>query len=303
MRPVFPVVLGLALAGLASATVHTPDPAEVPADLLTAPDGLLEAVHHTYFPGDHDPSTPSGSLRWRVWTRHFPEVAGWAAAHHATAEWAHHHPDRTRWALENPGDTTFVVNHPDVLEWKAAHPLEAARAREARATHPQRTVWDELTGRTEGHVSDAAMAAATAPEATPDVVLPAPAEKGAVAPVPATTTAKTRSVSSTASARFQVQRPRFEVRKPKSSNVIAQREPAAPAPVAAPSRRTVVVHETVVVPTYESPPVVLHTSPRLRYRHRYRRRPRIVFYKGWGRHHGWRHGRRHRRHRRYRPWW
>lgn len=259
-------------------------PAEVPADLLTAPEDLLEAVRHNYYPGDHDPTAPSGALRWRVWARHFPEAASWAAAHHGTAEWAHHFPERARWALDNPGASTFVLNHPDVLEWQAAHPAAAQRARATRLAHAQRDLWDELTGRTLGGLSDAAMAAATAPEARPEVTLPAP----------------TKHL-------------RFEVRKPPASNVIARREPTSPAMAVSPHPNTVIVHETVVVPAYQPAPVILRTTPQLRYRFR----PRIVIYRGGHhyrgghyryRHRGPHHGRPHRRsygrhHGHHRPWW
>ena len=326
-----PLAILFGLAGLAGATVPAPGPAEVPADLLTAPEDLLQAVSHAYFPGDHDPTTPSGALRWRVWARHFPAAAAWAAAHHATAEWAHHHPERTRWALDHPASATFVLHHPDILEWQGAHPAEAQKAREARQDHADRAIWDELTGRTQGAVSDAAMAAATAPEATPDVAQLSPTKRGVVGPPPSVATAPSPAPAPSAPAvasapsasppaskpRFQViqhgppaaaSKPRFEVRKPPAIRVIARREAPAPAPVVAPHPGTVVVHETVVVPAYQPAPVVLRTSPRLRYRYR----PRIVVYRG---HRGPRWGRSHRRHRgrgysgrrgrhgRHRRWW
>lgn len=285
-----PLALLMTLAGVAGASVLAPDPAEVPADLLTAPAGLLDAVHHAYFPGDHDPTTPSGALRWRVWARHFPEVASWASAHHGTAEWAHHFPDRARWALDNPEATTFVLNHPDVLAWRSAHPVEAQAAEEARQAHGDRALWDELTGRSEVSGYAAAPSAAVpapAPSARVEAQVPAPAPAPAAPPAP----------------RFQVQKPRFEVHKPPASNVIARRTPVAPTPVYAPPPQTIVVHETVPIPVYQPAPVVLRTAPRLRYRYR----PRVVIHRGWGRR-GWyrggrrggHHGRSRRRHRR---WW
>lgn len=99
--------LGLALAaahpGWALPSVVPEVPAtEAPPEMSTAPADLLEAVADRRFPGQHDPRTALGALRWKVWGRDYPEVAAWARDHRQAALWAAAHPEAAEAALGAP---------------------------------------------------------------------------------------------------------------------------------------------------------------------------------------------------------
>lgn len=152
---------------------------EVPASLLTAPPGFLEALRDPSFPGERAPDSLAGRLRWQAFTRKFPEVADWARAHPGAAALAARDPERVRWTLANRGWSTFTSGHPEIAAWSASHPEAAAAGARYLAEHPRRQEWaDVASGR-------APVTAPPGAEVMPDA-LPAAVE---VATLPAMTPA------------------------------------------------------------------------------------------------------------------